>query len=92
MEMKTFGGCTYAYAFGFGCLVRCTVIGVRRECTGMEPGDPHDLVAQVDQTAGGFRDGEIIHGTARDFPPRSMVTVADGKSTIDRRYRWVKGI
>ena len=92
--MKTFGSCTFAYWHDGDKLVPVIVCGVWNECAGMDrDGGADDLSAQLQAPYKGMPAERSIHGSARDFIPRSMVTKREGGGVlIDRAYRWVKGI
>jgi hypothetical protein len=86
--MQDFAAGTPAFVDGFGGLIPIRVISVDTPGSGAYVTSGR-LTARVEKSMAGYRKGEIITGTASQFPPRKMVRRRGFHQVIGVNYRWV---
>jgi hypothetical protein len=74
----------------FSGMIRCTVLAVLRRCNGRLIGHD-DLTVRVDETKGGYREGEVLQRSAAYTPPRSQRYLRDHFYRINVNYVYEQG-
>lgn len=87
---KSYGVGTKAYVDSFGGMIRCTVIAVHKPAAlGFQVGSVDEISVCMDETRGGYTQGEIVQRSAAYTPPCTQMFVRDYSYRINTGYKYV---